>query len=138
MRTARAVALCVSAMLDAGDAAAQNYPERPVRIVVGFPAGAAGDLVSRALATHLSGALGQQFVVENRPGASSNIATEHAARAPKDGHTLFLGTVATVVNTAVSSNLSYDFGTDFAPIALTFRRWPRSACRSSTPASGSA
>src|SRR5262249_9154798 len=67
---------------------------------------------------HLSGALGQQFVVENRPGASSNIATEYAARAPKDGYTLFLGTVANVVNAAVSSNLSFDFGKDFAPIAL--------------------
>jgi tripartite-type tricarboxylate transporter receptor subunit TctC len=104
--------------LGAPTAAAQAYPERPVRIVVGFPAGAAGDLVSRALATHLSGALGQQVVVENRPGASSNIATEYAARAPKDGYTLFLGTVANVVNAAVSSNLSFDFGKDFAPIAL--------------------
>ena len=89
-----------------------------MRIVVGFPAGAAGDLVSRALAAHLSDALGQQFVVENRPGASSNIATEYAARAPKDGYTLFLGTVANVVNAAVASNLSFDFGKDFAPIAL--------------------
>lgn len=97
---------------------AQDYPARPVRIVVGFPAGAAGDLVSRALAAHLGTALGQQFVVENRPGASSNIATEYAARAPKDGYTLFLGTVANVVNAAVSSNLSFDFSKDFAPIAL--------------------
>ena len=76
---------------------------------MGFPAGAAGDLVSRALAGYLGGALGQQFIVENRPGASSNIATEYAARAPKDGYTLFLGTVANVVNAAVSSNLSFDF-----------------------------
>ena len=89
-----------------------------MRIIVGFPAGAAGDLVSRALAAHLGNALGQQFIVENRPGASSNIATEYAARAPKDGYTLFLGTVANVVNAAVSSNLSFDFSKDFAPIAL--------------------
>jgi tripartite-type tricarboxylate transporter receptor subunit TctC len=86
--------------------------------VVGFPPGAAGDLISRALGGYFSTALGQQFVVENRPGASSNIATEYAARAPKDGYTLFLGTVANVVNAAVSSNLSFDFGKDFAPIAL--------------------
>ena len=99
-------------------AAAEDYPARPVRIVVGFPAGAAGDLVSRALAPHLGAALGQQFIVENRPGASSNIATEYAARAPKDGYTLFLGTVANVVNAASSSNLTFDFGKDFAPIAL--------------------
>jgi tripartite-type tricarboxylate transporter receptor subunit TctC len=97
---------------------AEDYPARPVRVVVGFPPGAAGDLVSRAVATHLGAALGQQFVVENRPGASSNIATEYAARAPKDGYTLFLGTVANVVNAAVSSNLSFDFSKDFAPIAL--------------------
>ena len=100
VRAAPIAVLCAG--LNAGPAAAQTYaahayPDRPVRIVVGFPAGAAGDLVSRALAVHLSGALGQQFVVENRPGASSNIATEYAARAPKDGYTLFLGTVANVV-----------------------------------------
>jgi tripartite-type tricarboxylate transporter receptor subunit TctC len=110
--------LALAIGLDAGAARAEDYPVRPVRIVVGFPAGAAGDLVSRALATYLGGALGQQFIVENRPGASSNIATEYAARAPKDGYTLFLGTVANVVNAAVSSNLSFDFGKDFAPIAL--------------------
>ena len=103
---------CVSA------ARAEDYPSKPVHMVVGFPAGAAGDLVSRALAANLSGALGQQFIVENRPGASSNIATEYAARAPKDGYTLFLGTVANVVNAAVWSNLTYDFRKDFAPIAL--------------------
>jgi tripartite-type tricarboxylate transporter receptor subunit TctC len=119
LRAALIAALCVmSAAFGMGMASAQTYPERPVRIVVGFPAGAAGDLVSRALAAHLSSALGQQFIVENRPGASSNIATEYAARAPKDGYTLFLGTVANVVNAAVSSNLSFDFGKDFAPIAL--------------------
>jgi tripartite-type tricarboxylate transporter receptor subunit TctC len=89
-----------------------------VRIVVGFPAGAAGDLVSRAVAANLGAASGQQFIVENRPGASSNIATEYAARAPKDGYTLFLGTVANVVNAAVSPNLPFDFSKDFAPIAL--------------------
>lgn len=95
-----------------------DYPARPVRIVVGFPPGAAGDLVSRAVAGHLSQTTGQQFVVENKPGASSNIATEYAARAPKDGYTLFLGTVANVVNAAVTSKLSFDFAKDFAPITL--------------------
>jgi len=97
---------------------AQDYPSRPIRLIVGFPAGAAGDLLSRAVAGQLGPVLGQQIVVENRPGASSNIATELAARAPKDGYTLFLGTVANVVNAAVSSNLSFDFSKDFAPIAL--------------------
>ena len=111
-------ALLLLACLGASAVHAEDYPVRPVRIVVGFPAGAAGDLVSRALATYLGGTMGQQFIVENRPGASSNIATEYAARAPKDGYTLFLGTVANVVNAAVSSNLSFDFSKDFAPIAL--------------------
>jgi tripartite-type tricarboxylate transporter receptor subunit TctC len=110
--------LALVVCIGAGAARAEDYPARPVRIVVGFPPGAAGDLVSRALAPHLGSALGQQFIVENRPGASSNIATEYAARAPKDGYTLFLGTVANVVNAAVSSNLSFDFSKDFAPIAL--------------------
>jgi len=111
-------ALALFACITAGASRAEDYPARPVRIIVGFPPGAAGDLVSRALAPHLGNALGQQFIVENRPGASSNIATEYAARAPKDGYTLFLGTVANVVNAAVSSNLSFDFSKDFAPIAL--------------------
>ena len=111
-------ALAVGSALLATPAFAEDYPARPVRVVVGFPAGAAGDLVSRALAGYLGGALGQQFVVENRPGASSNIATEYAARAPKDGYTLFLGTVANVTNAATSAGLPFDFGKDFAPIAL--------------------
>jgi len=111
-------ALALIACLGAGASRAEDYPARPVRIIVGFPPGAAGDLISRALAPHLGNALGQQFIVENRPGASSNIATEYAARAPKDGYTLFLGTVANVVNAAVSSNLTFDFSKDFAPIAL--------------------
>jgi tripartite-type tricarboxylate transporter receptor subunit TctC len=104
--------------IGAGATQPQDYPARPVRIIVGFPPGAAGDLISRAVGGHLSQALGQQFVVENRPGASSNIATEYAARAPKDGYTLFLGTVANVVNAAVFSKLSFDFAKDFTPIAL--------------------
>ncbi|MBM3530613.1 MAG: tripartite tricarboxylate transporter substrate binding protein [Alphaproteobacteria bacterium] len=113
-------ALAMATALAAGavQTSAQDYPARPVRIVVGFPAGAAGDLVSRVMAAHLSHIMGQQFLVENRPGASSNIATEQAARAEKDGYTLFLGTVANVVNAAVSSKLSFDFARDFAPIAL--------------------
>jgi tripartite-type tricarboxylate transporter receptor subunit TctC len=113
-----ACAMAFAAALSAAPAVGDDYPSHPVRIIVGFPAGAAGDLVLRALATYLSGALGQQFVVENRPGASSNIATEYAAHAPKDGYTLFLGTVANVVNAAMSPDLPFDLRKDFAPIAL--------------------
>jgi tripartite-type tricarboxylate transporter receptor subunit TctC len=113
-----AYALALLVCVGAAASRAQDYPTRPVRIVVGFPPGAAGDLISRALAAHLGSSLGQQFVVENRPGASSNIATEYAARAPKDGYTLFLGTVANTVNAAIYSKLPFDFTKDFTPIEL--------------------
>src|SRR5215813_6432662 len=69
-------------------ARAQAYPSRPVRIIVGFPAGSAPDIIARLIAQGLSERLGQQFVVENRPGAASNIATEAVVRAPPDGYTL--------------------------------------------------
>ena len=98
--------------------AQDDYPNRPIHLLVGFPAGASGDLLSRALGAKLSQTLGQQIVIENRPGASSNIAAEAAARAPKDGYTLFLGTVANVVNAAITPNLTFDFAKDFAPIGL--------------------
>ena len=102
----------------AAHARADDYPTRAVRIIVGFPAGASGDLLSRAVGARLSQTFGQQFVIENRPGASSSIAAESAARAAKDGYTLFLGTVANVVNAAITPNLAFDFAKDFAPIAL--------------------
>ena len=105
--------------LSAAAARAQDdYPNRPVRIIVGFPPGASGDLAARAVGGRLSQMLGQQFVIDNRPGASSSIAAEAAARAPKDGYTLFLGTVANVVNAAITPNLTFDFAKDFAPIGL--------------------
>jgi tripartite-type tricarboxylate transporter receptor subunit TctC len=113
-----AYVLALLVCIGAGPSRAEDYPTQPVRIIVGFPAGAAGDLISRAIATHLGNVLGQQFIVENRPGASSNIATQYAARAPKDGYTLFLGTVANTVNAAVYSKLPFDFTKDFTPIEL--------------------
>ena len=97
---------------------AQDYPARPVRIVIGFGAGAAADTPARLLAQKFSQSLGQQFVVENRPGAGSNLAAEHVARAAKDGYTLFMGTAANTINATISPNLSFDFARDFAPIAL--------------------
>jgi tripartite-type tricarboxylate transporter receptor subunit TctC len=113
-----ACTLALLASITASASRAEDYPTQPVRIIVGFPAGAAGDLISRAIGTHLGNALGQQFIVENRPGASSNIATQYAARAAKDGYTLFLGTVANTVNAAVYSKLPFDFTKDFVPIGL--------------------
>jgi tripartite-type tricarboxylate transporter receptor subunit TctC len=96
-----------------------DYPNRPVRIVVGFGPGSAADLTARTLAQYLSPALGQQFVVENKPGGGSTVAAEQVARADKDGYTLFIGTAANVINGVLQPNLSFDFIKDFAPIAYT-------------------
>src|SRR5215475_8849967 len=98
--------------------AQSDYPARPVRIIVGFGAGAVADTPARLLAHRFSQALGQQFVVENRPGAGSNIAAEYVARAPPDGHVLFIATSANTINATISPNLSFDVTKDFAPIAL--------------------
>ncbi|MFL6933874.1 MAG: tripartite tricarboxylate transporter substrate binding protein [Xanthobacteraceae bacterium] len=109
--------LAVAALLSAAQAES-DYPTRPVRIVIGFGAGAVADTPARLLAQKFSQALGQQFVVENRPGAGSNIAAEYVARAQPDGSMLFMATSANTINATISSNLSYDITKDFAPIAL--------------------
>src|SRR5437016_3733157 len=96
-----------------------DYPSRPVRIIVGFGAGAVADTPARLLAHKFSQSLGQQFVVENRPGAGSNIAAEFVARAAPDGYTLFMSTSANTIN-ATSTRLGYDVERDFAPVALVF------------------
>src|SRR5215471_15317006 len=98
-------------------ARAQAYPTRPVRIIVGFPAGGGGDIVARLMAQWLSERLGQQFIVENRPGAASNIGTEAVVKSPADGYTLLLATTANSVNATFYENLNFDFIRDIAPIA---------------------
>ncbi len=95
-----------------------GYPARPVRIVIGFPPGASADLTARVLNRKLAQKLGQWFAVENRPGAGGNLAAEVVARAPKDGYTLLMGTVANTINATLAPDLAFDFATDFAPIAL--------------------
>jgi tripartite-type tricarboxylate transporter receptor subunit TctC len=97
---------------------AQDYPSRPIRLIVGFGPGAGADVSARILAADMSKALGQQIVVENRAGAGSNIAAELVVRAPKDGYTLLVGTAANVINAAIRP-LSFDFAKDLAPIVLT-------------------
>jgi tripartite-type tricarboxylate transporter receptor subunit TctC len=96
---------------------AQVYPSRPVRLIVGFPAGGGGDIVARLMAQWLSERLGQQFVVENRPGAASNIGTEGVVRAAPDGYTLLLATTANAVNATFYEPLNFDFIRDIAPVA---------------------
>ena len=99
-------------------AKAENYPTRPVRIIIGFGPGASGDIAARVLAQALTRLLGQQFVVENRSGAGSNIATNFVAHSPNDGYTLLQGTVANTINAIITPNLGFDFAKDFAPISL--------------------
>jgi tripartite-type tricarboxylate transporter receptor subunit TctC len=99
-------------------AGADDYPAKPIRLIVGFTAGAAGDVLARVVAADMGKQLGQALVVEDKPGAGSNIAAEYVAQAPKDGYTLLLGTVANATATAVTPNLRYDFVKDFTPIGM--------------------
>jgi tripartite-type tricarboxylate transporter receptor subunit TctC len=102
----------------AAPCSAQDYPNKPVRLVVGFTPGSVADITARVLGNRMGQILGQQFVIENKPGAASNLAAEFVARAPKDGYTLFLPGSVNANNAAMMSNLSFDIVKDFAPIAL--------------------
>ena len=95
---------------------AQAYPARPVHIIVGFAAGGPNDISARIIAQWLSQRLGQSFVIENRPGAGGNIATEFVVRAPPDGYTLLLVPAPAAINATLYSNLSFNFMRDVAPI----------------------
>jgi tripartite-type tricarboxylate transporter receptor subunit TctC len=99
-------------------ARAQAYPTRPVRWIVGFPAGGGADIVARLIGQWLSERLGQPFVIENRPGASSNIAAEAVVRSPPDGYTLLLVTMpANAINATLYDKLNFNFIRDIAPVA---------------------
>jgi tripartite-type tricarboxylate transporter receptor subunit TctC len=100
---------------------AQSYPTRPVRIVVGFPPGGGADTVTRLLGQWLSERLGQSFLVENKPGADTNIATEAVVRAPPDGYTLLLCGTPNAVNATFYDKLNYNFVRDIAPVASVMR-----------------
>jgi tripartite-type tricarboxylate transporter receptor subunit TctC len=102
-------------------AGAQPYPSRPVRIVVGFAPGINPDIIARLIAQPLSERLGQQIIVENRPGAGSTIGTEAVVRAPPDGYTLLAVTSTNTVNSTLYDKLTFDFIRDIAPIAGTVR-----------------
>jgi len=98
-------------------ACAQAYPARPVRLIVGFAAGGAPDIAARLVAQWLSERLGQQFIVENRPGSGGNIATEVVVDASADGYTLLLVSLANAVNATLYEKLNYNFIRDIAPVA---------------------
>ena len=99
------------------DAAALDYPTRPVRWVVGYPAGGTTDILARLIGQYLSEKLGQQFIVENKPGAGNNIATEAVINSPPDGYTLLFVNPANGINTSLYKKLLFDFLRDIAPIA---------------------
>jgi tripartite-type tricarboxylate transporter receptor subunit TctC len=98
-------------------AIAQSYPSRPVRLIVPYPAGGPTDIVARLMGQSLSERLGQQFVIENRPGAGGNVGTEAVVRAPPDAHTLLLVTAANAINATLYGNLSFNFLRDIEPVA---------------------
>jgi tripartite-type tricarboxylate transporter receptor subunit TctC len=115
--TAAAAALAASPRV----ARAQSYPAKQVRIIVATSAGGTTDIAARLIGGWLSRRLGQPFVVENRPGGGNNIGTEAAVRAPADGYTLFMANTVNAINATLYQNLSYNFATDMAPIAILMR-----------------
>jgi len=100
---------------------AEAFPARPVRIIVGFAPGGPTDIVARLIGQYLSERLGQQFIVENRPGAGGNLAAEIVVRAQPDGYSLLLVSAANTISTSLYSNLSFDFLRDIAPVAGVVR-----------------
>lgn len=106
-----------------GSASAQDYPTRPVKWVVGYPPGGATDIIARLLGQRLSERLGQQFVIENKPGAGNNIATESVINAEPDGYTLLFVNPANYINASLYANLKFNVVRDIAPVAA-FNRVP--------------
>jgi tripartite-type tricarboxylate transporter receptor subunit TctC len=102
-------------------AAAQTYPSRPVRLVVGYPAGGANDIIGRLIGQWLSESLGQQFIIENRAGAAGNIGTEAVVHSPPDGYTLLLAGSFNAINATLYDKLNFNFIRDIAPVAAMIR-----------------
>jgi tripartite-type tricarboxylate transporter receptor subunit TctC len=126
--TSRRAAICViaiglSTIASIGNAAALDYPTRPVRFVVGYPPGGATDILARLIGQRLSEKLGQQFVIENKPGAGNNIGTEAVVNAEPDGYTILLVNPANYINASLYGNLKFNFVRDVAPVA-SFNRVP--------------
>jgi tripartite-type tricarboxylate transporter receptor subunit TctC len=117
------LALTVAATAPIGSAMALDYPTRPVKWVVGYPPGGATDIIARLIGQRLQEKLGQPFVIENKPGAGNNIATESVVNAAPDGYTLLLVNPANYINTSLYANLKFNVPRDIAPVA-SFNRVP--------------
>jgi tripartite-type tricarboxylate transporter receptor subunit TctC len=117
------IATGLSAIASVGAASALDYPTRPVRFIVGYPAGGATDILARLIGQRLSERLGQNFVIENKPGAGNNIGTEFVTNAEPDGYTVFLVNPANFINATLYTNLRFNFIRDIAPVA-SFTRVP--------------
>jgi tripartite-type tricarboxylate transporter receptor subunit TctC len=126
--------LVAASLLAAASAAAQNYPVRPVRVIVPFTAGGNTDLTARTIGARLSEVFGQQIVVENRPGGATNIGTELVAKAPPDGYTILMGGATNAINMSTQAKPPYDTLRDFAPIILCVKGANLLAIHPSVPA----
>lgn len=120
---ATGISIGISAIASIGSAAALDYPTRPVKWVVGYPPGGATDIIARLIGQRMSERLGQQFVIENKPGAGNNIATESVIKAEPDGYTILLVNPANYINASLYANLKFNVVRDLAPIAA-FNRVP--------------
>ncbi len=123
MRPMKSLAVIAAALIGAAAAASTafaqaDYPNRPVRLIVGFPPGSSADIAARVVGNKMSQSLGQQVVVESKPGAASSIAAAEVARADKDGYTLFMLSSANVINEQINPKLTFNIAKDFAPIAM--------------------
>ena len=112
----RMTAISLSLAASAGICTAQNYPSKPIRFLVGFPPGGTSDILARTIGHKLAEAVGQQVVIENRPGAGGNIGAEAAAKSTPDGYTIFMSTTSQAISASLYSKLNYDLVRDFAPI----------------------
>ncbi len=123
MRPVKSLAVIAAALVGVAVAASAafaqaDYPNRPVRLIVGFPPGSSADIAARVVGARMTQVLGQQVVVESKPGAASSIAAAEVARAEKDGYTLFMLSAANVINEQINPKLSFNIAKDFAPVAM--------------------
>jgi tripartite-type tricarboxylate transporter receptor subunit TctC len=111
-------ALVQRASAQSAQGAQGGYPNKPIHLIVGFIPGSSADITGRVLGNRMTQLLGQQVIVENKPGAGSSLAADYVARAPKDGYILFMGSSANITNAAINPKLPFDMVKDFAPVAL--------------------